>query len=109
MGTMKMEFYLKPTTLELQIQKTQKMPRNDPRQECYQVHPVTGTDIRLCLFDIFHESNTSSEIESLRKIWCVLELNRMFNSKVEEQPHLKFDSNKKFLYMMTPINHIYLF
>ena len=86
-----------------------KIPRNDARQECHQVHPVTGNDIRLCLFDRFHEGNTSSKIESLRKIGCVIELNRIFNSEVEEQLHLKFDSNKKFLNMMTPINHIYLF
>ena len=51
-------------------------------------------------FDRFNEGNTSSEIESLRKIRCVLELSGMFNSEVEEQLHLK---------MMTPINHIYLF
>ena len=86
-----------------------KIPTNDARQECHEVHPVTGTDIRLCLFDRFHEGNTSSEIESLRKTGCVLELNGMFNSKVEEQLHLKFDCNKKFLNMMTPIKHIYLF
>ena len=86
-----------------------KIPTNNARQECHQVHLVTGTDIRLCLFDRFHESNTSLEIESLRKIGCVLELNGMFNSEVEEQLHLKFDSNKRFLNMMTPINHIYLF
>ena len=52
---------------------------------------------------------SSSEIESLRKAGCVHELNGMFNSKVEEQLYLKLDSNKKFLNMMTPINHIYLF
>ena len=63
------------------------------------------------MFDRFHEgnSNTSSEIESFKKIGCVLELNGMFNSEVEEQLHLKFDSNKKLLNMTTPINHIYLF
>ena len=33
----------------------------------------------------------------------------MFNSQVEEQLHLQFDSNKKFLNMMTPVTHIYLF
>ena len=41
-------------------------------------------------------------IELLRKIGCVLELNGMFKSEVEEQLHLKFDT-------MTPINHIRLF
>ena len=33
----------------------------------------------------------------------------MFNSQVEEQLHLQFDSNKIFLNMMTPVTHIYLF
>ena len=70
---------------------------------------VTGTDIRHCLFDRIHEGNTSSEIESLRKIGCVLELNGIFNSEVEEQLHLKFDNNKHFLNMITPTKHIYLF
>ena len=72
-------------------------------------HPITNSDVHLCLFDLFHENNTSSEIESLRKIGCVLELKGMFNSQVEEQLHLQFDSNKKFLNMMTPVTHIYLF
>ena len=85
-----------------------KIVRNDARKECHQVRPVTEKDIRLCLFDRFHESNISSESESLRKIGCFLELNRMFNSEVE-QLHVKFDSNKKFLNMLTSINHIYLF
>ena len=54
-----------------------------------QVHPVTSNDIRLCLFDRFHEGNTSSEIESLRKIGCVIELNGMCNSKVENSAAIK--------------------
>ena len=74
-----------------------KMPKNDARQKCHQVHSVTGNDIRLCLFDRFDEgNNTSSEIESLRKIRCVLELSGMFNNEVEKQLHLKLDSNKIF-------------
>ena len=72
-------------------------------------HPITNSEIHLCLFDRFHENNTSSEIESLRKIGCVLGLKGMFNSQVKEQLHLQFDSNKKFLNMMTPVTHIYLF
>ena len=86
-----------------------KIPKNDARQKCHQAYSVTGNDIRLCLFDRFDEGNTSSEIESLRKISCVLELSGMFNSEVEEQLHLKFDSNKIFLNMLAPTNHIYLF
>ena len=61
------------------------------------------------MLDRFHEGNASSEIKLLRETGFVLELNGMFNSEVEEQLHLKFNSNKRFLNMMTPINHIYLF
>ena len=39
----------------------------------------------------------------------MLELKGMFISQVEEQLHLQFDSNKKFLNMMTPVTHIYIF
>ena len=58
--------------------------------------PITDSDVHHCLFNRFHEHNTSSEIESLRKTSCILELNEMFNSQIEEQLHLKFDSNKHF-------------
>ena len=33
----------------------------------------------------------------------------MYNSQIEEQLHLQFDSNKTFLNTMTPVTHIYLF
>ena len=33
----------------------------------------------------------------------------MFNNQMEEHMHLKFDSNKKFLNIMTPVTRIYLF
>ena len=76
----------------------------------YQSHlPITNSDVHLCLFDRFHENNTSSETESLRKIGCVLEFKGMFHSQVEEQLHLQLDSNKNFLNMMTPPSHIHLF
>ena len=71
-------------------------------------HPVTGSDIHLCLFDKFHERNSSSEIEALGQIGNVPELNSLFNSEIKEQPHLKLDSDKKFLNMMTSITHIHL-
>ena len=68
-------------------------------------HPVTGSDARLCLF---HERNSSSEIETLPRNGNIPELNGLFNSEIEEQLHLKFDSDKKFLNMMTQITHIYI-
>ena len=43
-------------------------------------HPVTGSDAHLCLFDKFHECNSSSEIEALRRSGNIPELNGLFNS-----------------------------
>ena len=73
------------------------------------IHPATGSDARLCLFDRFHETNTNSEIEALRRITGVTELHGYFNSQVSEQLHLRCDSDKRFLNMMNPATHIYLF
>ena len=62
-------------------------------------HPVTGSDVHLCLFDKFHERNTTSKTEVLRRIGNITELNRKFNSEFEKQIHLKFENDKKFLNM----------
>ena len=73
------------------------------------VHPITGSDIHLCLFDRFHEGNSSSDIEYLRRINNIPQLNGVVNCQVQEQLHLRFDKNKSFLNMMKPANHISLF
>ena len=72
-------------------------------------HPVTGSDVRLCLFDKFHERNTTSKTEILRRIGNNTELNGKFSSEIEEQLLLKFDNDKKLLNMMQPTTHIYFF
>ena len=61
-------------------------------------HPATGGDVHLCFFDKFHESNTTSKIEALRRIGNH-ELNGKLNSDIEDQ----------LLNMMQPTTHIYLF
>ena len=73
--------------------KNHRLPDNIDYQSH---HPITNSHVHICLFDRFNENNTSSEIESLTNIGCIFELNGMFNSQVEEQMHLKFDSNKNF-------------
>ena len=73
------------------------------------VHPINGSDIHLCLSDRFHEGNSSSDIEYLRRINNIPQLNSVVNSQVQEQLHLRFDKNKSFLNMMKPANHIFLF
>eukprot|EP00111_Clytia_hemisphaerica_P006866 TCONS_00019848-protein len=72
-------------------------------------HPVTGSDQHFCLFDRFHEGNTSSEVEVLRRINIIPELHCQINSQVEEQLHGRFRESTKFLNMCLPINHIFLF
>ena len=72
-------------------------------------HPVTGSDKRFCLFDRFHEGNTSVEKESLRRVTNVNELFGLVNTQVEEQLHSKFRKYKGFLNMMQPVSHIFLF
>eukprot|EP00112_Aurelia_sp_Birch-Aquarium-sp1_P023783 Seg7227.2 transcript_id=Seg7227.2/GoldUCD/mRNA.D3Y31 product="HMG domain-containing protein 3" protein_id=Seg7227.2/GoldUCD/D3Y31 len=72
-------------------------------------HPVTGSDVRMSLFDVFHQGNTCNEKESLRRIACVKELKGVLNSQVCEQTHRSFNFNMNFLNRMTPVRHIFLF
>ena len=83
---------------------------NEPPTEAERnVHPITGSDLHLYLFDRFHEGNSSSDIEYLRRINNIPQLNSVVNSQPQEQLHLRFDKNKSFLNMMKPANHIFLF
>ena len=72
------------------------------------VHPITESDIHLCLFDRFHERNSSSDKEYLCRINNIPQLNSVVNSQVQEQLHLRFDKNKSFLNLMKSANHIFL-
>ena len=73
------------------------------------VHPVTGSDSHLALFDRLHESNTKREVESLRRIACVKELFGKINSEAAEQLHGVYDLNMHFLNQMHPLTHIFMF
>ena len=72
-------------------------------------HPVTGSNVRLSLFDVFHQSNTKNDKEVLRRIGCVKELKGIVNSQAAEQLHRSFNKDKHFLNQMTPVNHIFMF
>ena len=71
-------------------------------------HPVTGSSMRLALFDRLHENNSNSKIEDLRKLQCVKELYGQLNSQVAEQLHKSFNTNKRFLNAMSPHRFAYL-
>ena len=82
-----------------------------PENEAFEgePHPITGSKTRLCLFDRFHEKNTVSEVEILRRITFIPQLHGILNTQVEEQLHLRYDSDKRFLNRMLPVHHIFLF
>ena len=72
-------------------------------------HPVTGSNVRLSLFDIFHQGNTKNDTEALCRIGCIKELRGIINSQAAEQLHCFFNKDKHFLNQMTPVNHIFMF
>ncbi|XP_046567032.1 uncharacterized protein LOC124275490 [Haliotis rubra] len=61
-----------------------------------------------CLLDRFHEGNTKSEQELLRRISLVPEMKGRINSQVEEQMHRKMNRNNYFLDVMSPGNYMFV-
>ena len=65
---------------------------NEPLTEVEgNVHLITGSDIHLCLFDRFYEGNSSSDIECLRRINNIPQLNSIVNIQEQEQLHFSFN------------------
>lgn len=70
-----------PDNIEQALNETFQVsfPWLDKNEPCYELnensphHPVTGSSVTFALFDKFHESNTNSEREVLRRIGCVKE------------------------------------
>ena len=59
-------------------------------------HPVTGSNVQLSLYDIFHQRNTKSDAESLCRIGYVKEVKGNLNRRAAEQLHHSFDKDKYF-------------
>ena len=68
-----------PFLLSQNSQATEENTNNE------EIHPVTGSKMRLCLFDRFHETNTKRREEILRRITFVKELNGLINSQRDKQ------------------------
>ena len=49
------------------------------------VHPVTGTDAKYCSYDRFHQGNSKSDTEMLRRMDIVRELQGQVKSQVVEE------------------------
>lgn len=71
-------------------------------------HPMTGSNQYFCLFDTFHEDNSSNEKDLLRRTRCVKQLEGWFCTEVME--HLNKEMNKKnyFTTQMTATNAIFV-
>lgn len=73
-----------------------------------EVHPVTGVSERYSLCDRFHERNSSSPKDLLRRVTLVPELNAIINTEVEEQLHNSINRSNYTFNMMLPGNHLFM-
>ncbi len=73
-----------------------------------EVHPVTGVPDRYSLCDRFHERNSSSAEDLLRRVTLVPELNAIINTEVEEQLHNSINRSNYAFNMMLPGNHLFM-
>ena len=73
-----------------------------------EVHPVTGVTDRYSLCDRFHEKNSSSAPDILRRVTLVPELNAVINTEVEEQLHSSINRSNYTFNMMLPGNHLFM-
>ncbi|XP_048258247.1 uncharacterized protein LOC124129125 [Haliotis rufescens] len=82
-------------------------------KEWVTVAPVSDNDLptsneTFCLLDRFHEGNTKSDEELLRRITFVPEMKGSINSQVEEQLHREMNRNNYFLDAMSPGNYMFV-
>ena len=73
------------------------------------MHPVTGSDQHLCLFDRLHERNAKKDEEALRRVRNIKELKGNLNTQKDEQLHVLYNHDTRYLNQMKPVNHIFLF
>lgn len=73
-----------------------------------EMHPVTGVSERYSLCDRFHERNSSSPDDLLRRVTLVPELNAIINTEVEEQLHNSMNRSNYAFNMMLPGNHLFM-
>ena len=59
-------------------------------------HPVTCSNVRLALFDIFHLGNTNNDNEVLHRTGSMKELKSTLNNQAAEQLHCSFNIDRHF-------------
>ena len=81
----------------------------DDKCSTTKTHPVTGSDQHLCLFDRLHERNAKKDEEALRRVRNIKELKGNLYTQKDEQLHLLYNHDTRYLNQMKPVNHIFLF
>ena len=71
-------------------------------------HPVTKAAEYYCLFDAWHESNSSNPHDLLRSTRCVQQLEGLVSTEVAEQLNNKMNRNNYFLTSMSPHNSLFV-
>ena len=96
--------------LEVSLPRLNDNHRNgDDKCSTARIHPVTGNDQHLCLFDRLHERNAKKDEEVLKRVRNVKELKGNLNTQKDEQLHLLYNHDTRYLNQMKPVNHIFLF
>ena len=71
-------------------------------------HPVTGSSVRLCLSDTFHQSNSKRQDSVLRQTNIIQQLRGRINTQTEEQMLSQTGKDNYFVNMMGSTNHIFV-
>lgn len=83
-------------------------PSFDNRTSAREAHPMTGSNHYFCLFDTFHEDNSSSDKDLLRRTRCVKQLEGWFCTEVMEQLNNVMNKNNYFTTQMSPTNAVFV-
>lgn len=88
--------------------RAQARPSFDNESSAREAHPMTGSNQYFCLFDTFHEENSSNEKDLLRRTRCVKQLEGWFCTEVMEQLNHVMNKNNYFTTQMSPSNAIFV-
>ncbi|KAK3750603.1 hypothetical protein QZH41_014185, partial [Actinostola sp. cb2023] len=80
-------------------------PSIEGGREC---HPTSGSNSYYCLFDTFHEDNSSSDKDLLRRTRCVKQLEGWFCTEVMEHLNNIMNKNNYFTTQMSATNAIFV-
>ena len=71
-------------------------------------HPITFSTSNFCAFDRFHETNSTLEVDILRRLDNVKQTRGQLNSQAVEELFSHFKNSRYFLTQMSPLHHIFL-